>query len=64
MLYFNCYEFVAYGEMMSKYIAVNLPEEYIDAVDNARKKTPFIRSRAGFVKRAIEFFLKNQEEVR
>jgi metal-responsive CopG/Arc/MetJ family transcriptional regulator len=45
---------------MSKYITVNFRKEYIDAVDEAVKKDPFMMSRAEFCRRAIENFLKTK----
>ena len=40
------------------YKAVNLPRSILDEVDKAVENDPFIRSRAEFVKRAIEDKLK------
>lgn len=43
---------------MSDYTAINLQKEYIEAVDQARKKDTFKVTRAEFIRRAIRGFLK------
>lgn len=47
------------GELnMANYVAINLRKEYTDAIDEAIENDPFISSRAEFIRRAIEKFIK------
>lgn len=43
---------------MTKYVAINLRRDYCEAIDKEIETNPFISSRAEFVRRAIENFLK------
>lgn len=49
---------------MTKYVTVNLRREYTDAVDKEIEKNPFIGSRAEYIRRAIESFLKENKEAK
>jgi metal-responsive CopG/Arc/MetJ family transcriptional regulator len=47
---------------MSRYQGVSLDKGLISRVDEAVKKDPFVVSRAEFIRRAIEHFLKTYLE--
>ena len=43
---------------MGKYVGINLKKEYAEAIDDAIERDPFIKTRAEFIRRAIESKLR------
>lgn len=49
------------GEIMSRYVAVNIRREYADLIDSCIENDPLIPTRAEFIRRSIEEKLKKQQ---